>query len=114
MEPRQASLLKVQMFNNKICTYKEGEPIPRHAKFLVKLSEQPFSRNSPNSQFAVNSRKSWRTGSASGRWQAVSHQRRGMRSSTAGGPASVVNGSVQPIYAEGGYTSKLEDLGSDP
>ena len=27
----------------------------------VKLSKQPFSRNSPNSQFAVNSRKSWRT-----------------------------------------------------
>ncbi|KRY64735.1 hypothetical protein T11_3619 [Trichinella zimbabwensis] len=26
------------------------------------LSEQPFSRNSPNSQFAVNSGKSWRTG----------------------------------------------------
>lgn len=35
-------------------------------KFLVKLSEQPFSRNSPNSQFVVNSGKSWRTGLASG------------------------------------------------
>ena len=28
----------------------------------MKLSEQPFSRNSPNSQFADNSGKSWRTG----------------------------------------------------
>ena len=45
MEPRQASLLKVQMFNNKICAFKEGKP---------------------NSQFVVKSGKSWRTGSASG------------------------------------------------
>jgi len=35
-------------------------------------------------------------GVASGRGQAVSHQRREMRSSTAGGPAPVVNGLNQP------------------
>ena len=64
------------MFNNKIWAYKEGKPIPSHTKFLVKLSEQPFSRNSPNSQFTVNPGKSWRTCLASGRWQAVSHQRK--------------------------------------
>ena len=45
----------------------EGRPIPSHAKFLVKLPELPFSRNSGNSQFGVNSGKSWRTGLASGR-----------------------------------------------
>ena len=42
----------------------------------VKLSEQPFSRNSQKSQFSANSGRSWRTGLASGRWQAVSHQRK--------------------------------------
>ena len=95
MEPRQDSD-QGSMFNDKICTYKEGSPSPVTPKFLVKLSEQPFTRNSPNSQFGVNSRKSWRTGSASGTWQAVSHQRRGMRSSTAGGSASVVDSLSQP------------------
>ena len=43
----------------------EGRPIPSQAKFLVKLSEQPFSRNSQNSQLT------WRTGLASGRKQEV-------------------------------------------
>ena len=42
-------LIKAQMFNNKIYAYKEREAIPSHAKFLVNLSEQPFSSNSPNS-----------------------------------------------------------------
>jgi hypothetical protein len=47
----------------------EGRPIPSHAKFLVKLSEQPFSRNSRNSQFQfpANSGRSWRTSLASGK-----------------------------------------------
>ena len=75
----------------------EGRPIPSHAKFLVKLSELPFSRNSRKSQFSVNFGKSWRTGWASGSGQAVTHQRRGMRSSTAGGFASVVEGLNQPV-----------------
>ena len=64
MEPRHASLLKVQMFNNKICAYKEGSPSPVMPSFLM-LSAQPFSSNSPDSQVVVNSGKSWRTSSAS-------------------------------------------------
>jgi hypothetical protein len=88
MEPRQASQLKVQMFNNKICTYKEGKPIPSQAKFLVKLSEQPFSRFTVCSKLGENLEEP--------RWQAGSHQRRVMRSSTAGGPASVPTGLNQP------------------
>jgi hypothetical protein len=61
MEPRQASLLKDQMFNKKVCAHKEGNPSPITPSFLM-LSAQPFSSNSPDSQVVVNSGKSWRTG----------------------------------------------------
>jgi hypothetical protein len=48
--------------------WREAHP-QSHQVYLCrdeKLSEYPFNRNSPNSQFAANSRKSWRTSSASG------------------------------------------------
>jgi hypothetical protein len=35
MEPRHASLFKIQMFNNKICAYKEGSPSPVTPSFLM-------------------------------------------------------------------------------
>lgn len=67
IEPRQDSdQASTLMAADTLCKG-EGRPIPSHAKFLVKLSELPFSRNSGNSQFGVNFGKSWRTGLASGR-----------------------------------------------
>jgi hypothetical protein len=33
----------------------EGRPIPSHSKSLLKLTDQPFSRNSRRSQFGANS-----------------------------------------------------------
>jgi hypothetical protein len=90
--PDQSSTL---MLGNML--YKEeGRPIPSHSKFLMKLADQHFSRKSGRSQFSANSRKSWRATLASDRWQVVAYQRRGMRSSTAGGSASVVDGLSQP------------------
>lgn len=60
IEPRQDSdQASTLMAADTLCKG-EGRPIPSHAKFLVKLSELPFSRNSRNSQFGVNSGKSWR------------------------------------------------------
>jgi hypothetical protein len=61
--------------------HKEGVPIPAES-FLESSCRWP----------RVGSRRSWRAGSASGRWHVVAYQRRGVRSSTAGGSASVVHG----------------------
>jgi hypothetical protein len=67
MEPRQDSDQGSTLMVVNTLYKGEGRSIPSHAKFLVKLSEQPLSRNLRNSQFATNSGRSWRTGSASGR-----------------------------------------------
>jgi hypothetical protein len=51
MEPRQNSDQGSILMAMDTLYKGEGRPIPSHAKFLVKLSEQPFSRNWRNSQF---------------------------------------------------------------
>jgi hypothetical protein len=65
IEPRQDSVQGSTLMVVDTLYKGEGRPIPSHAKFRVKLLELPFSRNSRNSKFGVNSRKSWITGSAS-------------------------------------------------
>jgi hypothetical protein len=50
MEPRQDSDQGSTLMVADMLYKGEGRPIPSHAKFLVKLSEQPFSSNS---QFTV-------------------------------------------------------------
>ena len=67
MEPRQDSDQGSTLMAADTLYKGEGRPIPSHAKFLVKLSELPFSRNSRKSQFSVNFGKPWRTCLTSGR-----------------------------------------------
>ena len=67
MEPRQDPDQGSTLMAADTLYKGEGRPIPSHAKFLVKLSELPFSRNLRNSQFGVNSGKPWRTCLTSGR-----------------------------------------------
>ena len=83
----------------------EGRSIPSHTKFLWSRQISLLIGTREDHCLVLTPEDLGEPGSASGRWQVVAYQRRGMRSSTAGGSASVAGWSEASLARlEGGNT----------